>query len=97
MPPKNSSKPSKPPKAKFKRRPGLALVVGRAIILPEYYAALKADAAAAANTIGVALTPDEAKAIDNLDWSTVDGHVRALRDLLPGPEAQVAMADAAGW
>ena len=92
--------PQKPkhPKAKFKTRPGLALIVGRAIVVPEYYASLKDNPAGAASDIGASLSETEAQAIARLDWSQVDQHVAALRALLPEPERQPTIrSDAAGW
>jgi hypothetical protein len=91
------AKESRKPKVKFKSRPGLALVVGRAIILQSYYDWLKRDPKAAAADIGVTLDKTELDAIGALDWAEVDSHIYALRDLLPEPENPPGFANAAGW
>lgn len=101
MPSPKSPKAAKAPKPrkKVKGRPGLATVVGRAVVLPEFLAALRADPAAAAQSIDVTLNAGDLDAIRQIDWSAAEAAAATLRATLPEVEAPTGpiMEDAAGW
>jgi hypothetical protein len=67
----------------------LAKVIGRAVLHKEFAEALKADPAAAANSIGVHLTPAQVKAVGNISLADVS----TVSDKLRGPLGNAAFFD----
>jgi len=58
---------------------GLATVLGRAMMDPNFADALSQDPAAAASGMWVALSPDEVAAVKNLNTATLTSAAAAIR------------------
>jgi hypothetical protein len=104
-PPKGYAGKSKKPKSKVKYRPGLATVLGRAVVLEDFFNELKdgtdQQRKDLARSLNVTLDANDLAAMKEMNWDDAASAATSLRATLPerdgppsvGPDAK----DAVGW
>jgi hypothetical protein len=108
MPPKpakGSAGKGKKPHTKVKYRPGLATVLGRAIVLEDFFNDLKngtdQQRRDLAKSLNVTLDANDLAAMNELDWNEATMAATSLRATLPeregGPAVGPQGEDAVGW
>ena len=99
------SRRGKEPPTKIKYRPGIATVLGRAVVLDDFFNGLKTGTDQQrkdlAQDVGVTLDADDLKAMQEMDWDTAAAAAGSLRATLPerqgGAFAPDGDKDLAGW
>jgi hypothetical protein len=104
--PKSSAGKSRKPQTKVKYRPGLATVLGRAVVLDEFFSALRngtdAERRDLARSLNVTLDAKDLAAMNEMNWDEAAAAATSLRATLPdrdGPPQQIGPEgnDAVGW
>ena len=90
----------RPYRPKLPKRKDLAAFVGRAIVLPEFYALLvntPKNRKDIEDDLRFHLTDEEWNVIKDFDFAAIERQVADLRDLLPLPNQSIAFSNSPGW
>ena len=89
-----------PYRPKLPKRKDLGAFVGRAIVLPEFYALLVKNPKnrnEIEDELRFHLTDEEWDVIKDFDFAAIERQVAELRDKLPLPNQSITFANSPGW